>query len=177
MTKASKVALAFLVAGTVLGLFSLAAVPARAASVSYDLYGSLANGWGLTSTTESNPGPALHANVGDTVTITLHSTDGFPHQLLIDLNGNGVADAGEPLSAQFSSTTTLTFTVTQAGTFGYICTIHGSAMTGSFTAQGTGSPSPSTSSGSSMSTLVIVGVVVAIALIAGVSVLVLRARN
>jgi len=177
MTKASKAALVLLVAGLALGALPLAAGPARAASVSYDLFGSAASGWGLTSTSETNPGPVLSANVGDTVTITLHSTDGFPHQLLIDLNGNGVADSGEPLSAQFASTTTLTFTVTQAGTFHYLCTIHGSAMTGSFTAQGTGTPAPSNPSGSSTSTLIIVGVVLAIAVVAGVSIVVLRSRN
>lgn len=177
MSNASRAALLLLVAGLVLGTVSLAAVPARAASVSYDLFGSAASGWGLTSTTETNPGPSLTANVGDTVTITLHSTDGFPHQFLLDLNGNGVADAGEPVSAQFSSTTTLTFTVAQAGTFHYICTIHGSAMTGSFTVQGTGTPAPGGASGSSVSLLVIVGVAVAIVAIAGVSVVVLRSRH
>ena len=177
MTKASKAAIVLLVAGLALGLLPLATSSARAASVAYDLYGSVAKGWGLTSTSETNPGPTLMANVGDTVTITLHSTDGFPHQFLVDLNGNGRADPGEPLSSQFTATTTLTFTVSQAGTFGYICTIHGSAMTGSFTAQGTGTPSSPAPSGGSMSTLVIVGVVIAIAAVAGVSVVVLRSRN
>lgn len=176
MAKATKIASAVLIAGLALGFLSLGIAPARAANVSYDLYGSLASGWGLTSTTETNPGPKLSANVGDSVTITLHSTDGFGHQFLIDLNGNGVADPGEPESGVFTTTTTLTFTVTQAGTFHYLCTIHGSAMTGTFAAQGTGSSAP-TASGSTVSTLVIVGVIVAVVAIAGVSVVVLRARN
>lgn len=174
MTTARKVVLAFVIGAMALGLVSVTAVPAKAASVPYDLYGSLAGGWGLASTSESNPGPMLSANAGDTVTITLHSTDGFPHQLLIDYNGNGRADAGEPLSAQFSSTTTLTFVASQAGTFQYLCTIHGSAMTGTFTVQGTGAAAPS---GSATSTLVIVGVIIAVVVIAGVSVLILRARH
>lgn len=166
-------ALALLLVGLALGMLSLAPQPARAASVSYDLYGSAANGWGLTSTTETNPGPALNFNIGDAVTITLHSTDGLPHQLLIDYNGNGAADPGEPLSSQFTSTTTLTFTATQAGSFRYLCTIHGSAMEGTANVQGTGTPSY----GSSPSVLLIVGIVIAVAVIAGVSVLVLRSRH
>ena len=137
MTKAARIALAFLIVALALGSVSLAATPARAASVSYELFGSAASGWGLTSGSETNPGPALQANAGDMVTITLRSTDGFPHQFLLDLNGNGVADPGEPVSSQFSASTTFTFTVTQAGTFHYLCTIHGSAMTGTFTVQGT----------------------------------------
>jgi plastocyanin len=177
MTKASKAALLLLVAGLALGTLSLAAAPARAASVSYDLFGSLASGWGFTSTSETNPGPALTANVGDTVTITLHSTDGMAHQFLIDLNGNRIADSGEPVTSVFSSTATLTFTVSQAGTFHYICTIHGNAMTGSFTAQGTGTPAPGAPYSSSTSTLVIVGIVIAIAIVAVVSIVVLRSRN
>ncbi len=177
MAKASKVASAVLIAGLALGFVSLGIAPARAANVSYDLYGSLASGWGMTSATETNPGPTLTARVGDTVTITLHSTDGFEHQFLIDLNGNGRADAGEPLSSTFTSTTTLTFTVTEAGTFGYICTIHGSAMTGTFTAQGTGTPTPAPSSAGQVSPLVLVGVAVALVAIVGVSVVVLRSRN
>lgn len=169
--------MALIVLGAVLGMASLAAAPARAASVSTDLFGSVAHGWGLTSTSETNPGPTLTANVGDSVTITLHSTDGFPHQFLLDLNGNGVADAGEPVSSQFTSTTTVTFTASQAGSFHYICTIHGSVMTGAFTVQGTGVPTPAYPAGSSVSPLVIVGVVIAIAAVAGVSVFVLRTRH
>jgi plastocyanin len=174
MTTRARVTLAFAIAAIALGLVSMAAVPAKAASVPYNLYGSATSGWGLTTTSETNPGPSLSANAGDTVTITLHSTDGFAHQLLIDYNGNGIADAGEPVSAQFTTTTTLTFTATQAGTFHYLCTIHGSAMTGTFTVQGTGSPSPSSSSST---TLLIVGIVIGVVVIAGVSVLVLRSRK
>jgi len=173
MTTATKVALAFVIGAMALGLVSLTAVPAKAASVPYNLYGSLTSGWGLTSTSETNPGPMLSANAGDTVTITLHSTDGFAHKLLIDYNGNGVADPGEPLSAQFTTTTTLTFVANQAGTFQYLCTIHGSAMVGTFTVQGTGTPAPSDNSG----TLLIVGIILGVVVVAGVSVLVLRSRN
>src|SRR5574340_131546 len=171
MKTVSRVAMALVVVAMAIGMVSLATVPVRAANVSYNLFGSATSGWGLTSTSEMNPGPSLSANVGDTVTITLHSTDGLAHQLLIDYNGNGVADAGEPLSAQFTTTTTLTFTATQAGTFHYLCTIHGSAMTGTFTVQGTGTSTPSASSGT---TLLIVGIVIGVVVIVGVSVVVLR---
>ncbi len=177
MTKATRASIAVVVVVMALGLSPLLAAPARAAAVPYDLYGSLQSGWGLTSTSETNPGPTLKANAGDTVTITLHSTDGYPHRLLIDLNGNGVADPGEPVSAVFNTTTTLTFVASQAGTFTYLCTIHGSAMEGTFQVQGTTSPSSSGPSAASSSTLLIVGIVIAVVALAGVSVLVLRSRH
>lgn len=177
MTKATRAAFAVAIVVAAMGFSLLAAAPARAASVSYDLYGSLQGGWGLTSTSETNPGPLLKASVGDTVTITLHSTDGFSHQLLIDLNGNGVADAGEPLSPVFTATTTLSFTASQAGTFTYICTFHGAAMEGKIQVQGTSAPSSSGASADSSGTLLIAGIVVAVLAITGVSVLVLRSRH
>lgn len=160
-----------------LGMMSVAALPARAANVSLSLYGSYAGGWGTTSASETNPGPTLTVNQGDSVTITVSSTDGFNHQLLIDYNGNGLADPGEPMSTPFSSTTTLTFVADQAGTFHYLCVIHPTAMKGTFVVQGTGSPSPSNVPGDSGGVLVVVGVLIVVVAAAGVSVLVLRRRR
>lgn len=177
MTKATRAAFAVAIVVAALGFSLLAAAPVRAASVSYDLYGSLQKGWGLSSTSEANPGPLLKANMGDTVTITLHSTDGLSHQLLIDLNGNGVADAGEPVSPVFTTTTMMTFTASQAGTFTYICTFHGTLMEGSFQVQGGTAPSSSGTSAASSSTLLLAGIVIAVVAITGISVVVLRSRH
>lgn len=155
---------------------SVTAAPVRAASVSMHLYGSYGNGWGTTSGSESNPGPTLTVNQGDSVTITLTSTDGLTHQFLVDYNGNGVADPGEPLSAAFNSTTTLTFVATQAGSFHYLCVIHPTAMKGTLVAQAT-SGSSSSPPGDSVSTLVIVGIVIVVVAAVGVSALIVRRRR
>lgn len=176
MSQVSRTGLALVLVALALGIVSLAASPATAANVPLNLYGSFAGGWGSTSSSETNPGPTLTVNQGDSVTLTLTSTDGFTHQFLVDYNGNAVADPGEPLSIQFSTTTTLTFTATQAGTFHYLCLIHPTAMKGTFVVQGTGSPAPSTSPGDSGSTLIIVGVLIAVVAAVGVSALVLRRR-
>jgi len=160
-----------------LGMVSLAAAPARAASVPVNLYGSFGTGWGMTSGSETNPGPTVTVNQGDSVTVTLTSTDGFTHQFLVDYNGNGIADSGEPLSAAFSSTTTLTFLANQAGTFNYLCVIHPTAMKGTFVVQGTSTSSPTNAPSDSGSTLVIVGVLILVIAAVGASVLILRRRK
>lgn len=112
----------------------------RAASVAIALSGSHLTGWGLTKASESIPGPTITVNQNDVVTLSLTSTDGFPHQFLLDYNGNGIADPGEPVSAFFSSTTTLTFTASVAGSFPYICTVHPSAMFGTWTVGAANTP-------------------------------------
>ncbi len=177
MSHVSRTELALVLVALALGMVSLNAAPARAANVSQNLFGSFASGWGTTSTSETNPGPTLTVNQGDSVTITLTSTDGFTHQFLVDYNGNGIADPGEPMSAAFSTTTTLTFTASQSGTFAYLCLIHPTAMKGTLVVQGTGSPAPSTSPSASGSTLVIVGVLVVVVAAVGISILVLRRRQ
>ena len=177
MVSLARSGLVLVVVGLALGAFSLAAAPARAASVSVSLYGSFGSGWGTASASETNPGPTLTVNQGDSVTFALTSTDGFMHQFLIDYNGNGVADPGEPLSAPLNGTTTLTFVASQAGTFHYLCVIHPTAMKGTFTVQGTSNPSPSGTLSDSGSTLVVVGVLILVVAAVGASVLLLRRRR
>jgi hypothetical protein len=112
----------------------------RGAGVSISLFGSHLNGWGFTRNTESIPGPAITINQGDVVTLSLTSTDGLTHRFLLDYNGNGLADSGEPLSPLFSSSIQITFTATVAGSFSYFCTIHPGTMYGTWTTKGTNSP-------------------------------------
>ena len=104
----------------------------RANPVGIALFGSQTAGWGLTMATESIPGPTITVNQNDVVTLSLSSTDGFTHQFLLDYNGNGVADTGEPISALFSTTASLTFTASTAGSFHYMCTIHPTTMHGTW---------------------------------------------
>src|SRR5437867_8013613 len=90
---------------------SILAVPsARGANVSVHLYGTTAGGWSNTTGTETNPGPTIVVNINDAVTLTLTSDDAASHQFLLDYNGNNASDPaqGEPLSATFTTTTTLT---------------------------------------------------------------------
>ena len=103
-----KLSAAMICVGLFFGVLLTAPAPAHAdpGVVTMDLYGSSAGGWGLLSSSESNPGPHISVHQGDTVTITLHSTDGFPHQFFVDYNRNDVIDADEPASGSFSTTTT-----------------------------------------------------------------------
>jgi len=160
-----------------LGTVSYASAPARAANVPLSLYGSAGSGWGTLSTSETNPGPTFTVNQGDSVTISLTSTDGFAHEFVVDYNGNGVADPGEPVSASFTSTTSLTFTANQAGTFQYLCLFHPTFMKGTFVVHGSSSTPPANNPTDSGSTLLIVGILVVVVVAVGVSVLVIRRRR
>ena len=176
MTLAKRIALAWVVAALVLGFVAVATPPARAASESFSLYGSQLGGWGNTSTTESFPGPTLVVAQGDTVTFTLHSSDGVTHEFFIDYNRDGMPSSGEPTSAQFNTTATVpAFTASQAGTFTYYCFFHETSMKGTFVVRSS-STSSGGSSGIGGSTLVIVGIVIVVVVAAGVGFLVMRRR-
>ena len=103
---------------------------------SYTLFGDTVDGWGLTATTITEPGPQLTVSVGDEVTLTLTSADGQPHNWFIDYDNDRQVDTGEPSSADFeTSTITFIFTPDRAGTFTYRCRIHPSTMTGTIVVQ------------------------------------------
>ena len=127
-----RVVLAFLTVGLLLGVTAITLVRTRGSNVSISLYGSHTNGWGSTSTTETIPGPTINVNQNDVVTVSLTATDGFSHQFLLDYNGNGVADPGEPVSSVFSTTTQVTFTASMAGSFPYLCLFHPGTMYGTW---------------------------------------------
>lgn len=177
MASAKRTVLALLLAALAIGFASTATAPARGASRAIDLYGSVLAGWGTSNTSESNPGPTLSVSAGDTVTVTLHSTDGVQHEFLIDYNGNGRADPGEPVSAPFSGTATVTFVAGASGTFPYYCVFHPSAMKGTFVVQGTGGATPSADSMTSGTGLAVLGIVIVVVVAVGVTVLVLRRRT
>lgn len=165
-----------------LGLISMGLValtiPARAANVSLNLYGAQFAGWGTTSSSESSPGPDLHVNPGDSVTITLHSTDGVAHEFFVDLNNNKVPDAGEPTSSVFTTETNVTFTAPAAGTYAYYCYFHEGAMHGSLLVGASGTPSSSgTPSGAGIDPVVLGGVVVIVVALAAVGIVLLRRKK
>ncbi len=173
----TRTGLALVVLALAFGLVSSVATPARAANESVSLFGSFSGGWGESSTSESQPGPTITVSQGDTVTITLTSTDGFAHEFLIDYNHNGIADAGEPVSSSFTSTTTVTFVASQAGSFAYLCLFHPNSMHGTFVVQSSGAPGPSSTPTSSGNTLLIVGILVVVVAAVGAAVLVLRRKH
>ncbi len=177
MTMARKAVLVLVVAALALSFVSAAAPRARAASNSISLYGSVSGGWGTSASSESNPGPRLTVAQGDTVTITLHSTDGVQHEFLLDYNGNGKADAGEPVSSAFSTTTNLTFVASQAGTFTYYCLFHPSYMKGTFVVTSSTTTGPSGSGSPGGNTLLFVGIGIVAIVAIGVAAFVLRGRS
>ena len=101
-------------------------------------------GWSLTPGNETDPGPSRSANFGDRVTMQLTSDDGMPHIFWIDYNGNGVIDAGEPESPQFTGTILYTFDALRAGTFTYWCAIHAPSMRGAWVTNASTDSTPPT---------------------------------
>ncbi|HEV8595518.1 MAG TPA: Ig-like domain-containing protein, partial [Thermoplasmata archaeon] len=107
------------------------------------LYGSIAPvaGWGFGPSNITDPGPPITVNAGEAVHLDLFSRDGAPHSWLLDLDGSGGPDAGEPLSSTFTSgsipTAFMFVNPMTPGTYKYICGIHGLAMWGFWTIRAT----------------------------------------
>ncbi len=118
---------------TIAGFIGIRLQTGRASgAVNITLYGSYSAGWGLSDTSFSSPGPTLTVNEGDTVNMTLVSSDGMTHRFYVDYNANGIPDVGEPDSGDFNTSTNLVFTANTNGTFTYYCYIHPTIMYGTF---------------------------------------------
>src|SRR3989442_6080682 len=115
-------------------------IPHSVSAASFTLYGSFSTGWGFTPTSITQPGPTLTVQPGESVSLTLFSADGRPHQFCVDYESTpDYVCQGSELATQSpmftSSTTGTTFPFnapTTPGTYAYFCTIHRSAMTGQF---------------------------------------------
>src|SRR3989442_278820 len=113
-------------------------IPHSLSAASFTLYGSFSTGWGFTPTSITQPGPTLTVQPGESVSLTLFSADGRPHQFCVDYESTpDYVCQGSELATQSpmftSSTTGTTFPFnapTTPGTYTYFCTIHRSAMTG-----------------------------------------------
>ncbi len=115
------------------------------AARSFTLRGNSLTGWGQASGPITSPGPTITVDAGDSVTLTIVSDDGSPHNLLIDYDGDRVPDAGEPLTLTTSTSTVYTFTASQVGSFTYWCAVHFEPMFGSWVTQAAAPGSPSVS--------------------------------
>jgi heme/copper-type cytochrome/quinol oxidase subunit 2 len=87
------------------------------------LYGSSQGGWGFTANNITSPGPTIVVEQGDTVNLTLISSDGAKHLFFVSYtNDSTTIGAGDPQSAPFSGTVNYSFTATNtAGTYEYFC--------------------------------------------------------
>jgi plastocyanin len=95
------------------------------------------NGWNFST----NPNPQITINIGNTVSLTLVSSDAEPHQFLLDLDRDGSTPVNcptvDPCSIQFTTSTSYSFTFNFAvGTFTYYCVVHPTTMFGSFVVTG-----------------------------------------
>jgi plastocyanin len=97
------------------------------------------NGWGLSASAITSPGPKLTVNEGDTVNLTLTSVDDQTHNFFVDYNADHIPDQGEPESPDFPSpasgyvpTINYKFTTNRVGTFTYYCYYDEKIMNGTF---------------------------------------------
>jgi hypothetical protein len=123
-----------LIVAALVAILAVHAPTAKAADVTFHLYGRFTppTGWSVTPGNETDPGPGFTVDQGDHVSIQLTGEDGTSHIFWIDYNGNGVIDADEPASPQFTETIWFTFDALRPGTFTYWCAIHQPTMRGSW---------------------------------------------
>lgn len=125
---------------TMYGSFVIVAAP------DYVLYGNSLTGWGGTAATTHIPGPNLAATQGQPLEIALYSADNVTHQFFVSYDGATTPSAGDPVSANFSSSDVpvfLNFTPSQSGNYSYYCRYHPSTMKGTISIVSTASPPPS----------------------------------
>ena len=149
--------------------------PAAAGNVTFTLYGDNTNGWGFTASTETNPGPALSATVGDNVTLVLRSTDGNTYRWYLDVNNDSTRQGTEPRSPNFgTNAVTWNFTANTVGTFRYRAQSDPAAMWGMFTVSNVTTQPPPSGGGTPLqldtTLMIVIGVVlgfVAVLVVAG----------
>lgn len=132
---------------TVLTVFSVAlattlVLEARATTTrNFTLYGSIVQGgWSFTSTNFTSPGPTIVVEQGDTVNLTLVSSDGGVHHFFVSYTNDTAPTGSDPQSTDFTSTINYSFDATNTvGTYTYRCYYHPSVMWGYFRVVPTGS--------------------------------------
>ena len=133
--KSYKNLLILLLAGTLLLVACSPAAPEEGATqtvqtdISYTLKtaseGSRLVFIGVGGEIDGQVNPDLQASVGDTVAITLVNDDGRFHDIVID-----EFNAATSVFGEIGQEETVTFTVDQAGTFAYFCSVSGHRQAG-----------------------------------------------
>ncbi len=114
---------------------------AKAATTrNFTLYGSFTQGgWGFTATNITSPGPTIVVEQGDTVNLTLISSDGITHRFFVSYTNASSPSSGDPQSGDFSSTANYSFNASNTvGTYKYYCYFHPNPMWGYFQVVPTG---------------------------------------
>ncbi len=110
-----------------------ATVPVQAPAGVIILYGDTSMGWGYGPDNITSPGPTIRVPLGAHVEILLLSADRVRHNFLVDYNGGGAPDPGEPLSSDFRDRgVRISFVADREGTFAYLCEYHPGTMRGAF---------------------------------------------
>jgi len=106
----------------------------------FTLYGSFSAGWGFAPASMSTPGPTIVVEQGDTVDLDPISQDiGIPHRFFVSYTNSSTPTAGDPMSADFTTSTTFQFAATTTiGTYKYYCYYHTLTMWGYFDVVQTG---------------------------------------
>jgi FtsP/CotA-like multicopper oxidase with cupredoxin domain len=113
---------------------------AKAATTrSFTLYGGYLQGWGFTSSGITSPGPTIVVEQGDTVNLTLISSDGITHRFFVSYTNSSSPSSGDPESSDFSGTINFQFVASSTvGTYTYYCYHHPNVMYGTFRVVPTG---------------------------------------
>jgi FtsP/CotA-like multicopper oxidase with cupredoxin domain len=103
-------------------------------SRSFALFGHYTQGWGFSSTSITSPGPTIVVEQGDTVNLTLTSSDGITHRFFVSYTNASTPAPGDPQSPDFSSSTiNYQFNASSTvGTYTYRCFYHPGTMWGYF---------------------------------------------
>lgn len=144
-----------------------------AAQVPISLYGRWdgPNGWGFTSTSVMQPGPTIRVNRTDTIVFSLFAADETEHQLRIQ-DSRGLSS---PTFSNDITAVSWTWEAVEAGSFQYICTIHGASLqSGNLIVNATAAtPTPSADN----TLLIVGGVVVVVAIVAAAAAMMMRKKS
>ena len=103
--------------------------------MNFTLYGSATLGWGFTAASMSSPGPTIVVEQGDTVNLTLISSDGVMHEFFVSYTNASSPSLGDPQSPEFSGTVSVNYQFVASnttGTYEYRCVFHPDVMWGYF---------------------------------------------
>ncbi len=143
--------------------------PVAASTQGITLFGSRA-GWGTNATNAKSPGPVLSATDGDTIVLTVNSTDARTHTWYLDYSNDSVWNTTREPGTTFPNATgfavTITFVLNHTGTFHYRSVGNpDAAMWGNFTI----APVGGLLGGGGNTVLIVVGVIIVIVAVLAVS--------